>query len=134
MQGQPVLWFWGLSGHRYLALLLHDAAMACHLRLLCIDRPGQGGSTPPTPSTKVLDWPGQDSLLFQHAESSHWQLPVQHAAHAEATVSCCLAGAVIELADQLGLPHFSMVGQSCGAVFAMACACRASPPAVSCPH
>ena len=40
VQGQPILWFWGLSGHRYLALLLHEAAVEQRLRVLCIDRPG----------------------------------------------------------------------------------------------
>ena len=59
VQGQPVLWFWGLSGHRYVALLLHEAALASHLRVLCVDRPGQGGSTPSPPSAGVVDWPGQ---------------------------------------------------------------------------
>jgi hypothetical protein len=58
-QGLPVLWFWGLSGHRYLALLQHEAALACRLRILCVDRPGQGGSTPPPAGgMRVLDWPG----------------------------------------------------------------------------
>jgi hypothetical protein len=34
---------------------------------------------------------------------------------------------VVELADQLGLREFSMVGQSCGAIYAMVCALPSQP-------
>ena len=60
-----MLWLWGLSGHRYLALLLHEAAAAQQLRVLCVDRPGQGGSTPPVAGgMRVLAWPGARRVSF----------------------------------------------------------------------
>ena len=169
VQGQPMLWFWGLSGHRYLALLLHEAALARRLRVLCVDRPGQGGSTPSPADSSVLDWPGQLAALPAHhaAQQSlgsrfwpgdvsfrsgnmrnvaiRWRLVSQRIWVLSAIIGgpsltisssfgvsetgshCLLAALIVELADQLGLKDFRLVGQSCGAVFVMACALPSHP-------
>ncbi len=142
------------------------------LRVLCIDRPGQGGSTASPADARVLDWPGQLPAppachaaqqtssryprstmgcilsIWQHENwpyagegsrrirllcqpSPVYRLPASqsalHAARPRLCSHCLLAALIMELADQLGLEQFSLVGQSCGAVFAMACALPGQP-------
>ncbi|KTD36320.1 chloroperoxidase [Legionella nautarum] len=54
--GFPLLFFHGLPGSRLEAGKLHAAALKLHLRLIGIDRPGMGLSSPQSNRT-LLDWP-----------------------------------------------------------------------------
>eukprot|EP00172_Hildenbrandia_rubra_P002251 Plantae.Rhodophyta-Hildenbrandia_rubra.ctg29789.p1 GENE.Plantae.Rhodophyta-Hildenbrandia_rubra.ctg29789~~Plantae.Rhodophyta-Hildenbrandia_rubra.ctg29789.p1 ORF type:complete len:336 (-),score=41.58 Plantae.Rhodophyta-Hildenbrandia_rubra.ctg29789:37-1044(-) len=44
--GKPVLLILGLGGHRYFASLHQTLAIRHNIRLICIDRPGKGQTTP----------------------------------------------------------------------------------------
>ncbi|KAJ1337282.1 non-heme chloroperoxidase [Microdochium nivale] len=56
-------YFHGFPGSRNECLILHDAALRHAVRLVAVDRPGMGRSTPfaPPESRTLLDWP-QDIL------------------------------------------------------------------------
>ena len=54
--GPLVLYFHGTPGSRLEAALIADEALACGVRLVSLDRPGLGLSTP-QPGRRVLDWP-----------------------------------------------------------------------------
>lgn len=87
--GQPLLYFHGWPGCRWMAQVDGAAAEKLHIRIISIDRPGfglsdyQGGRT-------LLDWPDD----------------------------------VIELADQLKINKFAVMGVSGGGPYAAACAYR----------
>lgn len=87
--GAPLFLFHGIPGSR---LQRHpDSSIAERLgvRLITVDRPGYGLSTP-KPNRRILDWPDD----------------------------------VTELADQLGIDRFGVIGVSGGGPYAMACAYR----------
>jgi pimeloyl-ACP methyl ester carboxylesterase len=54
--GKPILYFHGYPGSRYEAALAHEAATRIGIRLIALDRPGMGLSTP-KPHRRLLDWP-----------------------------------------------------------------------------
>lgn len=53
--GTPVLYFHGFPGSRVEAALIDEQAKAAGVRLISIDRPGYGQSTP-LPGRSLLDW------------------------------------------------------------------------------
>jgi pimeloyl-ACP methyl ester carboxylesterase len=55
-KGFPVLFFHGMPGSRLEAEKLHLAALKLQIRLIGLDRPGMGLSSPKT-NRKILDWP-----------------------------------------------------------------------------
>lgn len=61
-RGQPVLYCHGCPGSRIEAGVLADAATRAGARLIAIDRPGIGLSSP-QPGRRILDWPGDVARL-----------------------------------------------------------------------
>lgn len=60
-RGRPVFFFHGMPGSR----LFHppdEITRRLEVRLICVDRPGYGGSTF-QPGRRILDWPGDVSAL-----------------------------------------------------------------------
>ncbi|GAQ83840.1 hypothetical protein KFL_001640150 [Klebsormidium nitens] len=56
-QGTPVVMFTGMGGNRLYGLFLEEALWKLHLRLICVDRPGRGKTTPVAPKDlNVLDF------------------------------------------------------------------------------
>ena len=86
--GKPVLFFHGFGTTRVICPP-DESAQRLGVRLIAVDRPGLGLSTP-KPGRRLLDWPDD----------------------------------VRQLADQLGLERFSVVGWSGGGPYALACARR----------
>lgn len=60
--GKPMFYFHGFPGSRLEAIHLHDVAIKNHFRLIGIDRPGMGLSSPQS-KRSVLSWP-DDVELF----------------------------------------------------------------------
>jgi len=60
--GRPLLVFHGLPGSRLQAGLLHEQALAAHVRLVAPERPGFGHSSP-APRRAIRDWPGDVACL-----------------------------------------------------------------------
>lgn len=58
--GFPILFFHGLPGSRFEAEKLHDAALKLRVRLIGLDRPGMGLSSPQKNRT-ILNWPNDIS-------------------------------------------------------------------------
>jgi pimeloyl-ACP methyl ester carboxylesterase len=54
--GKPFFYFHGYPGSRYEAVLADEAASKIGIRLIALDRPGMGLSTP-KPGRQILDWP-----------------------------------------------------------------------------
>jgi pimeloyl-ACP methyl ester carboxylesterase len=86
--GRPVLFFHGFGTTRVVCPS-DEPARRLGIRLLAVDRPGIGLSTP-LPGRRLLDWPDD----------------------------------VRQVADQLGLERFSVVGWSGGGPYALACGRR----------
>lgn len=87
LAGFPIFFFHGTPGSRVMFLEDDPISKELGIRLICLDRPGFGLSTP-QPERTILDW----------------------------------AKDVLEVADQLGIHHFSVMGVSGGGAFAAACA------------
>ncbi|KAF4966106.1 hypothetical protein FSARC_6157 [Fusarium sarcochroum] len=63
--GKPVLYFHGFPSSRLEAQPVHDMAQRCGIRLVALDRPGFGLSTP-KPDYQILDW-STDVMEFARA-------------------------------------------------------------------
>ncbi|MEH7804645.1 alpha/beta hydrolase [Bacillus sp. FSL W8-0920] len=87
LEGFPVFFFHGTPGSRVMFLDDDPISKELGVRLICLDRPGFGLSTP-QPERTILDW----------------------------------AKDVLEVADHLGVHHFSVMGVSGGGAFAAGCA------------
>ncbi|AZV54814.1 alpha/beta hydrolase [Bacillus pumilus] len=87
LEGFPVFFFHGTPGSRVMFLDDDPISKELGVRLICLDRPGFGLSTP-QPDRTILDW----------------------------------AKDVLEVADHLGIHHFSVMGVSGGGAFAAGCA------------
>lgn len=83
--GPAVLYFHGAPSSRLDALMYEDEIDASGIRVIAIDRPGFGRSSP-QPGRVLADWPNN----------------------------------VAQVADQLGLESFAVVGASAGGVHAIA--------------
>ncbi|KAF9383189.1 hypothetical protein CPB97_006660 [Podila verticillata] len=92
--GHPVFCFLGLGCMRYYSIILEDLAFRHSLRIYCIDRPGVGMSH------------ASDPDLYKS-----WT-PLR------------MAEIVEEIANGMNIQKFSIMGHSCGAIYAMACALR----------
>ncbi|EQC39935.1 hypothetical protein SDRG_02591 [Saprolegnia diclina VS20] len=89
--GMPVLLFLGMHGHRHATVLVEAVARQRGLRLLCIDRPGYGLSSP-----LPYDAATPEPIAFTDI--------------------------VQALVDALDIARFGVMGQSAGALYAMAVA------------
>jgi pimeloyl-ACP methyl ester carboxylesterase len=56
LAGKPVMYFHGFPGSRLEARSAHDAALKAGARILAVDRPGFGRSSP-RPGRRIMDWP-----------------------------------------------------------------------------
>ncbi|HXQ12147.1 MAG TPA: alpha/beta hydrolase [Caulobacteraceae bacterium] len=65
LDGTPVLWAHGGPGSRLEPKGFDDTARAAGFRLVGIDRPGYGGSTP-LPGRSIGDWPADALALADH--------------------------------------------------------------------
>jgi hypothetical protein len=63
--GIPVLYHHGFPGSRLEAAQHHDICKELGLRMISIDRPGYGWSSP-HPRSKLLDWPKDIERLTEH--------------------------------------------------------------------
>jgi pimeloyl-ACP methyl ester carboxylesterase len=85
--GSPIFHFHGNGSSRLEVLTVQEEVEHLGVRLICLDRPGIGGSDE-RPGYRLLDWPDD----------------------------------VVEVADQLDIESFAVLGFSGGAPFALACA------------
>ena len=69
--GKPVLYFHGFPGSRLEARSAHDAAVKMGVRILAIDRPGFGHSSP-KPRRRIMDWPADVCELADHLGLEHF--------------------------------------------------------------
>jgi len=60
--GSPILFFHGSPGSSYIQADMADIAARCGIRLVAIDRPGYGLSSP-QPGRTMLDWPDDIATL-----------------------------------------------------------------------
>lgn len=63
--GYPVMLAHGFPGSRLEARVVDQAAVAARVRLICLDRPGFGGSDP-QPGRRLVDWPADVAGLADH--------------------------------------------------------------------
>ena len=63
--GKPVLYFHGFPGSRLEARPTHDAAAKAGARVLAIDRPGFGHSSPKR-GRRIMDWPADVCAFADH--------------------------------------------------------------------
>jgi pimeloyl-ACP methyl ester carboxylesterase len=63
--GHAILYQHGFPGSRIEAALHHDLCLELGLRMIAIDRPGHGWSTPHR-GAKLLDWPEDVKCLTEH--------------------------------------------------------------------
>jgi hypothetical protein len=63
--GKALLYNHGFPGSRLEASQHHDLCLKLGLRLIAIDRPGHGWSSP-HPGAKLLDWPEDVKCLTEH--------------------------------------------------------------------
>lgn len=71
--GEPVLYFHGWPGSRFEAAVADEPARAASVRLIAIDRPGIGRSTP-APGRRISDWPGQVDQLASALHLTHYSV------------------------------------------------------------
>jgi hypothetical protein len=63
--GKAILYQHGFPGSRIEAAQFHDLSSELGLRMIAIDRPGHGWSSP-HPGSKLLDWPEDVECLTKH--------------------------------------------------------------------
>ncbi|CAG8975835.1 hypothetical protein HYALB_00009415 [Hymenoscyphus albidus] len=61
----------GMYGMRWIALLQHHIALKVGVRLVCVDRPSFGGSTPVPISERISTWLQTIPHLLSHLKCSH---------------------------------------------------------------
>lgn len=74
--GKAVLYNHGFPGSRIEASQHHDLCLGLGLRLIAIDRPGYGWSSP-HPGAKLLDWPDDIERLTEHLELDSYSVMVR---------------------------------------------------------
>jgi hypothetical protein len=63
--GKAILYHHGFPGSRIEAAAFHELSSELGLRMIAIDRPGHGWSSP-HPASKLLDWPKDVERLTEH--------------------------------------------------------------------
>lgn len=76
LTGKPILFFHGLPGSRIDCAGFHDLGKELGARLVSIDRPGMGWSTP-QPGRKLLDFPKDVEHLTEHLGLENYSLMVR---------------------------------------------------------
>lgn len=89
LDGFPVLFFHGLPGTRLEAEKLHLAAVALQIRLIGLDRPGMGLSSPQKNRT-ILDW-AEDMKAFASALNLNKFSMIGHSGGAPYVAACAYA-------------------------------------------
>ncbi len=88
-KGIPIFYFHGFPGSRLEAGKFHDIAMANHIRLIGIDRPGMGMSTM-NKNRSMLDWPA-DAVEFADALKIDKFSVIGHSGGAPFVAACAFA-------------------------------------------
>ncbi|ELR02768.1 hypothetical protein GMDG_05712 [Pseudogymnoascus destructans 20631-21] len=70
--GTPLLYFHGYPSCRLGAYAIDDIARRQHTRLLALDRPGFGLSTP-QPKRSIADWPADASAFAKNGWPERWR-------------------------------------------------------------
>ncbi|KAF2156331.1 alpha/beta-hydrolase [Myriangium duriaei CBS 260.36] len=70
-EGKPMLYFHGYPSSRLEAAPIHEMAQRIGIRLIAIDRPGFGLSTP-QPNRQILDWPRDVEKFAQTMKIPHF--------------------------------------------------------------
>jgi alpha-beta hydrolase superfamily lysophospholipase len=73
--GRAILYQHGFPGSRIEAAQLHDLSTELGFRIIAIDRPGHGWSSP-HPCSKLLDWPKDVERLTEHLELESYSVLV----------------------------------------------------------
>jgi pimeloyl-ACP methyl ester carboxylesterase len=73
--GAPILYQHGFPGSRLEASQHHAICQDLGLRMIAIDRPGHGWSSP-HPGAKLLDWPKDVACLTEHLELENYAVMV----------------------------------------------------------
>jgi hypothetical protein len=73
--GKPILYQHGFPGSRLEASQLHDLSTELNLRIIALDRPGHGWSSP-YPGAKLLDWPKDIQHLTDHLNLESYSVMV----------------------------------------------------------
>lgn len=94
LNGLPVLYNHGFPASRLEARLVEEEAASLGLRLIAVDRPGFGLSTP-QPGRGLLDWPGDIITLADHLGLERFAM-LGVSGGGPATLACA-----VELADRL---------------------------------
>jgi pimeloyl-ACP methyl ester carboxylesterase len=76
LTGRAVLYQHGFPGSRLEAAQHHDICMELGLRMIAIDRPGYGWSSP-HPGGKLLDWPKDLEVLTEHLGLENYSVMVR---------------------------------------------------------
>lgn len=79
-QGKVVLYQHGFPGSRIEAAQLHDLCTELGLRMIAIDRPGHGWSSP-HPGSKLLGWPKDVERLTDHLGLESYAVMVRTLIH-----------------------------------------------------
>lgn len=72
-EGHPIFWFHGWPGSRMGIVSIAEAAMRHHVRILGVDRPGIGLSSP-VPNRTFLDWPQDIKQLANTLQIEHFSV------------------------------------------------------------
>jgi len=78
-----------MQGNRYMTLTMHEAAMSCNLKIIALDRPGIGTSSP-QPQRKVADYPADVLQLCQQLDIHQFSIMASSAGTMYA-LACTLA-------------------------------------------
>ena len=78
LTGKPLIWLHGLPGSRLEGAGFDEAAKEAGLRLICVDRPGIGWSSP-QPGRKLLDLPEDIEELASHLRLDSYSVLVGEA-------------------------------------------------------
>jgi alpha-beta hydrolase superfamily lysophospholipase len=73
--GKAILYNHGFPGSRLEASQHHDLCTELGLRMIAIDRPGHGWSSP-HPGAKLLDWPKDVERLTEHLQLESYSVMV----------------------------------------------------------
>ena len=76
LTGRAILYQHGFPGSRLEVSQHHDLCLELGLRIIAIDRPGYGWSSP-HPGAKLLDWPKDLECLAEHLELETYSVMVR---------------------------------------------------------
>jgi hypothetical protein len=121
--GKAILYHHGFPGSRLEAAHHHELCTSLGLRIIAIDRPGHGWSTP-HPGAKLLDWPKDVERLADHLELESYSVMVCH--------FFLTFNVLIRIPSTILFLSYNKQGVSGGAPSALACAFSLPPHKLKC--